>query len=40
MCELVGYDIVNVSVGYCIAQLNDMKYNLGMMILHNTKIIQ
>jgi hypothetical protein len=40
MCELVGYDIVNVSIGYCIVQLEDMKYNLGMGVLHKTKIIQ
>jgi hypothetical protein len=40
MCELVGYDFVNVPIGYCIAQLNDMKYNLGMMVLHKTKINQ
>ncbi len=39
MCELVGYDIVNVSTGYCIVQLDDMKYNLGMRVLHKTKII-
>jgi hypothetical protein len=39
MCELVGYDIVNVSIGYCIVQLDDMKYNLGMRVLHKTKII-
>jgi len=35
----VGYDIVNVSIGYCIIQLDDMKYNLGMRVLHKTKII-
>jgi hypothetical protein len=39
MCELVGYDIVNVSTWYCIVQLDDMKYNLGMRVLHNNKII-
>jgi hypothetical protein len=39
MCELVGYDIVNVSIGYCIVQLDDMKYNLGMRVLDKTKII-
>jgi hypothetical protein len=33
----VGYDIVNVSIGYYIVQLNDMKYNLGMRVLHKTK---
>jgi hypothetical protein len=35
----VGYDIVNVSIRYCIVQLNKMKYNLGMKVLHKTKII-
>jgi hypothetical protein len=35
----VGYDIVNVSIGYCIVQLNDMKYNLGMRVLNKTQII-
>jgi len=35
----VGYDIVNVSIGYCIIQLDDMKYNLNMRVLHKTKII-
>jgi len=39
MCELVKYDIVNVSVRYCIVQLDDMKYNVGMKVLHKTKII-
>jgi hypothetical protein len=40
MCELVENDIVNVSIGYCIIQLDDMKYNLDMKVLHKTKIIQ
>jgi len=34
----VGYDIVNVSIEYCIIQLDDMKNSLGMKVLHN-KII-
>jgi hypothetical protein len=33
----VGYDIVNVSID--IVQLDDMKSNLGMRVLHKTKII-
>jgi hypothetical protein len=37
--NIVGYDIVNVSIGYCIIQLDDMKNNLGMKVLHNNKII-
>jgi hypothetical protein len=37
--NMVGYDIVNVSIGYCIVQLDDMKYNLGMKVLHKTKRI-
>jgi hypothetical protein len=37
--KMVGYDIVNVSIGYCIVQLDDMKYNLGMRVLHKTKRI-
>jgi hypothetical protein len=37
--NMVGYDIVNVSIGYCIVQLDDIKYNLGIMVLHKTKII-
>ncbi len=37
--NMVGYDIVNVSIGYCILQLNDMKCNLSMRVLHKTKII-
>ncbi len=32
--NMVGYDIVNVSIGYCIDQLIDMKYNLGTRVLH------
>ncbi len=32
--NMVGYDIVNVSIGYCIVQLDDMEYNLGMKVLH------
>jgi len=40
MFELVGYDVVNVSIKYCIVQLDDMKYNLIMKGLHKTKIIQ
>jgi hypothetical protein len=39
MCELVEYDIVNVSTGYCIVQLVDMKYNLRMRVLDKTKIL-
>jgi len=35
----VGYDIVNVSIGYCIIQLDDMKYNLNMRVFHTTQII-
>jgi hypothetical protein len=35
----VGYDMVNMSIGYCIIQSDDMKDNLGMKVLHNTKII-
>jgi hypothetical protein len=35
----VGYDMVNVSIGHCIAQLDNMKYNLSMRVLHKTKII-
>jgi hypothetical protein len=31
--NMVGYDIVNVSIKYCIVQLNDMKYTLGMKVL-------
>jgi hypothetical protein len=38
--NMVGYDMVNVSIGYCIVQLHDMKYNLSMKVLHKTKIIQ
>jgi hypothetical protein len=37
--NMVGYDIVNVFIGYCIVQLDDMKYNIGMRVLHETKII-
>ncbi len=37
--NMVGYDIVNVFIGYCIVQLDDMKYNIGMRVLHKTKII-
>jgi hypothetical protein len=29
--NMVGYDIVNVYIRYCIVQSNDMKYNLGIM---------
>jgi hypothetical protein len=32
--NMVGYDIVNMSIGYCIVQLDDMEYNLGMRVLH------
>jgi hypothetical protein len=32
--------MVNVSIGYYIVQLDDMKYNLDMRVLHKTKIIQ
>ncbi len=38
--NMVGYDMVNVSTRYCIVQLDDMKYNLGMRVLHKTKTIQ
>jgi hypothetical protein len=37
--NMVGYDICILSLGYCIVQLDDMKYNLGMRVLHKTKII-
>jgi hypothetical protein len=37
--NMVGYDIVNVSIGNNIIQLDDMKYNLGMSVLHKTKRI-
>jgi hypothetical protein len=37
--NMVGYDMVNVSIGHCIVQLDNMKYNLNMMVLHKTKII-
>jgi hypothetical protein len=37
--NMVGYDIVNVFTGYCIVQLDDMKYNISMRVLHETKII-
>jgi len=37
--NMVGYDIINVSIRYCIVQLDDMKYNLDMRVLHNNKII-
>ncbi len=37
--NMVGYDIVNVSIRYCIIQLDDMKNNLGMKVLYNKKII-
>jgi hypothetical protein len=37
--NIVEYDLVNVSIGYCIVELDDMKYNLGMRVLHKTKII-
>jgi hypothetical protein len=38
--NMVGYDIVIVSIGYyCIVQLDDMKHNVGMKVLHKTKII-
>ncbi len=37
--NMVGYDIVNVSIGYYIIQLNDMKYKLSMRVFHKTKII-
>jgi len=37
--NMVGYDVVNVSIRYYILQLDDMKYNLSMMVLHKTKII-
>jgi hypothetical protein len=30
--NMVGYDIVIMSIGYHIVQLDDMKYNLGMNI--------
>jgi len=32
--NMARYDIVNVSIGYCIVHLDDMKYNLGMRVLH------
>jgi hypothetical protein len=32
-----GYDMVNVSIGYYIVQLDDMKYNLNMKVLHKPK---
>jgi hypothetical protein len=32
--NMVGYDIANVSIGYCIVQFDDMKYNLSMRVLH------
>jgi len=32
--NMAGYDLVNVSIGYCIVQLEDMKYNLAMKVLH------
>ncbi len=35
----VGYDIINVSIRYSIVQLDDMKYNLDMRVLHKPKII-
>ncbi len=38
--NMVGYDIVNVSIGYCSVQLDDLKYNLGMKVLHKTKRLQ
>jgi hypothetical protein len=38
--NMVGYDIINVSIGYCIVKLDDMKYNLDMRVLHKTKMIQ
>jgi len=38
--NMVGYDIINVSIGYCIFQLDDVKYNLDMWVLHKPKIIQ
>jgi hypothetical protein len=31
--------IFNMSSGYCIVELNDMKYSLDMKALHKTKII-
>jgi hypothetical protein len=39
-CEFIRYYIINVSIGCCIVQLNDMKYNLNMKVLHKIKIIQ
>jgi hypothetical protein len=35
--NVVGYDMVNVSIGYCIVQLDDMKYNLNTKVLHKPK---
>jgi hypothetical protein len=35
----VGYDMINMSIRYCIVQLDDIKYNLGMKVLHNNKIM-
>jgi len=32
--NMAGYDIVNVSIGYCIVQLDDMEYNLSTKVLH------
>ncbi len=37
--NMVGYDIVNVYIGNNIVQLDDMKYNLSMRVLHKTKRI-
>jgi hypothetical protein len=37
--NMVGYDTCILSLGYCIVQLDDMKYNPGMRVLHKTKII-
>ncbi len=36
--NMVGYDMVNMSIGYCIVQLGDMKYNLSMRVLRKTNI--